>query len=177
MKSTHILVLALAVALYCAPAIAQHSHPGGVGGGMGGGAASSMGHSAGHNANATSNASTAHGKTMDQILTDNKALAGKIQTLTGMNATAACSGFRNLGQCVAAAHVSKNLGINFACLRADMTPTAAPSGTSCGASSNTSTKSMSLGKAIQTLRPTANSRAESKKAVKQADQDLNESSS
>jgi hypothetical protein len=39
-----------------------------------------------------------------------------------------CSGFKNLGQCVAAAHVSKNLGIGFACLKSDMTGTAAPAG-------------------------------------------------
>ena len=35
---------------------------------------------------------------------------------------------------------------------------------------------MSLGKAIQTLQPTANSKLEVKKANKQADQDIKESS-
>lgn len=178
MKSTHIFVLAFAVALYCAPAIAQHGHPGGMGGGMGSGAAGNMDHSAtGHNANANNSPGTAQGKTMDQILTSNTQLSGKIQTLTGMSAQDACSGFRNLGQCVAAAHVSKNLGINFSCLKADMTGVAAPTGTSCGTSTNTSSKSMSLGKAIQTLSPTANSKSEAKKANKQAQQDLNQSNS
>jgi len=169
MKITTIIVLAFAVALYCVPAIAQHGH-------MGGG---SMGHSSSmsHNSGVSNGPSAAQGKTMDQILTKNTQLSGKIQTLTGMNAQQACSGFKNLGQCVAAAHVSKNLGLNFSCLKSAMTGTAAPSGTSCGTSANTSSKSMSLGKAIQTLSPTANSKAESKKATKQADRDLDQSNS
>lgn len=177
MKSTHIFVLAIAVALYAAPAIAQHGHAGGAGGGMGAGA--SMGHSSamGHGTHANSNPGASQGKTMDQILTKNTKLAGKIQTLTGMSAQDACTGFKNLGQCVAAAHVSKNLGISFACLRADMTGTAAPTGTSCGTGTNTSSKSMSLGQAIQALSPTANGKSEAKKANKQAQQDLNETNS
>jgi hypothetical protein len=166
MKATNIFVLAFAVALYCAPAVAQHGH---MGGGMGHNSAMS------HNSSANSGPSAAQGKTMDQILTKNTQLASKIKTLTGMSAQQACSGFKNLGQCVAAAHVSKNLGINFACMKSAMTGTAAPSGTSCGASTNTSSKSMSLGKAIQTLSPTANSRTEARKGTKQAQQDLNQS--
>jgi hypothetical protein len=46
---------------------------------------------------------------MTQKLTDNTKLADKISKLTGMSATSACQGFKNLGQCVAAAHVAKNL--------------------------------------------------------------------
>jgi hypothetical protein len=38
-------------------------------------------------------------------------LSGKIQTLTGQDAQTACSGFKNIGQSVAAAHVAKNLDI------------------------------------------------------------------
>jgi hypothetical protein len=176
MKSTYVFVLALAVALYCAPALAQHGHSGGMGGGMGPGA-TSMGHGADHGANTSNSTSTAHGKTMDQILTKNTQLSGKIQTLTGMSAQQACSNFRNLGQCVAAAHVSKNLGISFACLKADMTATEAPQGSSCPATTATKSKSMSLGQAIQTLSPNANSKTESKKAEKQAGQDLKETNS
>ena len=164
MKLSSILVLAFAVALYCVPAIAQHGHMGG------------MGHNSamGHN---SSGPGAAQGKTMDQILTKNTQLASKIKTLTGIDAQQACSGFKNLGQCVAAAHVSKNLGVNFACMKSAMTGTAAPSGTSCGTSTNTSSKSMSLGKTIQTLKPATDSKAESKKATKQAEQDLNQSNS
>ncbi len=180
MKSTHIFVLALAVTLYTAPAMAQHGHAGGMGGGIGSGMGNgaSMGHSsaAGHNGSASTNPGSAQGTAMNQILTKNTHLASKIQSLTGMSAQDACGGFKNLGQCVAAAHVSKNLGINFACLKADMTGIAA-TGASCGTSTNTSSKSMSLGRAIQSLSPTANSKSEAKKANKQAQQDLNQTNS
>lgn len=171
MKHLHVSVLALAVALYCAPAWAQHGHPGGMGGNAGGG----MGHGASShdmnaNANANSNPGSAHGMTVNQILTKNTALAGKIQTLTGMNAQQACDGFKNLGQCVAAAHVSKNLGLSFDCLKDNMTGTAPAQGTSCPA--GTGANKMSLGKAIQTMSPHANSKTEAKKATQQADEDM-----
>ena len=174
MKSIHIFVIALALAICCAPALAQHGHPGGMGSGMGGGA--SMNHGASdHAANAGNNMSASHGQTMNDILTRNTQLAGKIQHLTGMSAQQACTGFKNLGHCVAAAHVSKNLGISFSCLQADMTGTALKSSTACPA--GTGSKSMSLGKAIQTLRPTSDSKTEAKKASKQADEDIKESNS
>lgn len=110
---------------------------------------------------------------MNQILSKNTRLSDKIQSLTGMAATQACSGFKNLGQCVAAAHVSKNLGISFDCLKSDMTGQAAQGTCPAG----TGTKSMSLGKAIQTLDPTANQKAESKKGESQATKDLKVSNS
>ncbi len=178
MKFMNMFGLALAITLYCAPAMAQHGHPGGIGGGMGGGAGS-MGHGAvDHNAK-TNNLSTSHGQTMVQILTRNTKLAGKIQGLTGMSAQQACAGFKNLGQCVAAAHVSKNLDISFACLKSDMTGQTPAKGSNCpvGTTSAAAGKAMSLGKSIRTLRPTADSTSESKKATKQADQDINESNS
>jgi hypothetical protein len=68
-----------------------------------------------------------------------------------------------MGQCVAAAHVAKNLNIpgGFDALKAKMTGTG----------------SMSLGKAIESLAPEANAKAESKRANKQASDDLKETSS
>jgi hypothetical protein len=113
--------------------------------------------------------------TIDQQLSKNTKLSGRIQKLTGMPATQACSGFKNLGQCVAVAHVSKNLGISFNCMRSDMTGKVAASSSSCPA--GTGTKSMSLGKAIQTLDPKANSKTEAKKGTEEATQDLKQSSS
>ncbi len=169
MKHAHVSLLAVVVALYCAPAFAQHGHPGG-------NMSDGTGHSAsthGSMNNGRSSSST-HRMTMDQQLSKNKKLSGKIQTLTGMDAQKACDGFKNLGQCVAAAHVSKNLGISFDCLKSDMTGTAPAKATSCPA--GTGTKSMSLGKAIQTLSPKANSKTETKKGTQQADQDLKDSS-
>ena len=168
MKTTKIATLSLAV-LLCATttALAQHN-------------SGSMGHgmaSANHGSSklaSSGSTSTAHGKTMDAILSKNTQLSGKIQSLTNMPATQACSGFKNLGQCVAAAHVSKNLGISFDCLKSDVTGQAAQS-TSCPA--GTGTKGMSLGKAIQTLDPTADEKAESKKGERQATKDLKVSNS
>ena len=164
MKMTRIPMLSLTVALYATAALAQHAHTGGT---MSGGLGSGMGHSTG-SSKTTSSGST-HQPTVNDILTKNPAISSKIQTLTGMPASQACTGFKNLGQCVAAAHISKNLRISFDCLKSDMTGTA-PQGTSCPA--GTGTKSMSLGKAIQTLDPTADQKAESKKGQTEAKQDM-----
>lgn len=94
------------------------------------------------------------------VLSHNTAIAGKIRALTGQDAQTACSGFKNLGECVAAAHVAKNLDIagGFDALRAKLTGPNAES----------------LGRAIHDLKPDANAKAEVKKANKQTDDDLNE---
>lgn len=171
MKKLNFAALSLAVFLYASNAFAQHGHAGGMGG--------SMGHSS-----MASTASSSHGNskaaggrsqkpTVNDVLTRNPAIGDKIMKLTGAtSASDACTGFKNLGQCVAAAHVAKNLdGANFYCLRQAMTGTAAPTGTTCPATTGT----MSLGKSIQTLYPQANSSAQSKKGTQQANQDLKSS--
>src|SRR5258708_35607937 len=176
MKMTRIAMLSLAVVLYATAALAQHGHSGGgaAGGGMGMGGA--MGHSTGldtHGNSAHANAGvpgSTHKATVNDILSKNPAIGDKIQSLTGMPASQACTGFKNMGQCVAAAHVSKNLGITFDCLRSDMTGSAPLSASNCPA--GTGTKSMSLGKAIQTLDPTANQKSETKKGETEAQQDM-----
>jgi hypothetical protein len=141
------------------PVFAQHGH------GMGPG----LGHSSGNHAMSSSTRSQ---QTMAQKLTDNKPLADKISKLTGMSATAACQGFKNLGQCVAAAHVAKNLNIQggFLALKDKML------GLSPDGTTNTTSKPMSLGKAIQNLDPTVSSKTEVAKAKKQAGQDIKNSS-
>jgi hypothetical protein len=179
MKKTYVFVLAAAVALYCAPAFAQHGHapagPSGMGSGNGmNGASHANSNANGANGNGGGAAAT-NGKTMDQLLTQNTKLSDKISSLTGESAQQSCTGFKNLGQCVAAAHVSKNLGINFDCLRSDMTGAAPATTSSCPA--GTGSKSMSLGKSIQTLSPTVNSKTESKKGQQQANQDLKNATS
>lgn len=175
MKQMQITVLALAVMLWGGAAFAQHGHGMGAGGSMNP-ATGGEGGSHRMSPNTPHSSSSTHGMTMNQVLTKNTALAGKIQSLTGLSAQDACSGFKNLGQCVAAAHVSKNLGITFDCMKADMTGVAAPASATCPASPALSSKGMSLGKAIQTLSPTANSKLEAGKAKKQADQDIKDSS-
>jgi len=153
--------LTLAVALFLGtPTFAQHGH------GMG----SSMSHSS--SSHATSSAKGGE-QSMTQKLTDNTKLADKISKLTGMSATSACQGFKNLGQCVAAAHVAKNLDIpgGFTALKDKMLGIS-PTGTSTSTS-----KPMSLGKAIQALDPSASAKAAIGKAKKQADQDIEDSGS
>ena len=88
-----------------------------------------------------------------------------IAKLAGMPAQDACAGFKNLGQCMATAHVSQNLGIPFASLK-DTELGLNPDGTQ-----STTAKPMSLGKAIQTLAPQADSKTELKKANQQSKDD------
>lgn len=180
MKKLNFAALCLAVLVYAGSAFAQHGHAGGVGGGaMGSGMGGGMGHGAmgsspsSSHGNANASGGTSLKPTMNDILSKNPAIGDKIMKLTGAtSASDACTGFKNLGQCVAAAHVAKNLPSgNFYCLRQAMTGTAAPTGTTCPATTGT----VSLGKAIQTLYPQANSSTESKKGTQQASQDLKSS--
>src|SRR6266446_5693685 len=158
------LILAAAISLpFSAPAFAPRTHPspgGGPPSGRGYGSGSSMSESRENGAATHTDMSHASPST---VLSHNTAIADKIKTLTGEDAATACSGFKNMGQCVAAAHVAKNLNIpgGFDALKAKITGTGA----------------MSLGKAIESLAPDASAKAESKKANKQASDDLKETNS
>jgi len=147
------------------------------------GASGSMGASATHGNSAP--ATGGHGSpnamastNPGSVLEHNSHLATKLETLTGTtNLTDLekdASAFKNFGQFVAAAHVSKNLNIpgGFAALMCDMTTKTAAGATSAC----TNTTKMSLGKAIQTLDPQADPKSESKKAMNQANQDIKDSS-
>lgn len=101
--------------------------------------------------------------TVSDHLEHNTHLAGRLQGLfpAGTDLQQASSGFKNLGQFVAAAHVSKNLGIPFDQLKLKMTGDSA----------------VSLGKAIQDLRPEADARSEAKKAEQQAKEEIRQAES
>lgn len=161
MKHSFILVAAMALA-YGMPAFAQHSHPNPGGSPAGRGSGNASGASASHEGGAAAHTDMSHGSPSD-VLSHNTAIAGKIKTLTGEEAQTACSGFKNIGQCVAAAHVAKNLDIpgGFDALKAKVTGSGA----------------VSLGKAIKGFAPNADAKAEAKKANKQASDDLKETSS
>jgi hypothetical protein len=94
-------------------------------------------------------------------LSRNTQLASRLQTLfpAGTDLQKESTGFRNLGQFVAAAHVSHNLDIPWADLKARMT------GDNAG----------NLGKAIHDLKPQANAQAEAAKAQKEANTDIKDS--
>lgn len=159
---------ALALAAFGLSASAQHGRPSGAGPGAADGMGTPSGMSAGHADMGMSNASmgrpnigSEHPGTalsnpkLDSSLT--AALGHSGVTIPGGNLQTACTGFRNLGECVAALHVSQNLGIPFSDLQAKMT----------------GTNALSLGKAIQDLGgPNVNAKAKAKKGSKQAKADL-----
>jgi hypothetical protein len=99
---------------------------------------------------------TAVGRSVSDQLADNAKLASEIKELTGNGAQDACAGFKNLGDCVAAAHVSKNLGIPFDTLHSKLTGSGA----------------VSLGKAIHELKPDADAKSATREASRQSKADL-----
>ena len=157
-RSSLILMTSLAFAL-TSPTFAQRSHPMGPPPGRGPDSGSASNASNGTVGN--SHPDVAH-SSPSEVLSHNTMIADKIKALTGQDAQTACGGFKNLGQCVAAAHVAKNLDIpgGFDALKAKMTGTGA----------------VNLGKAIQVLAPNADAKAEAKKANHQASDDMNATS-
>ena len=95
---------------------------------------------------------------LPQKIAANEALVARLQPLlpTGLTLDKAATGFKNEGQFIAALHVSHNLNIPFAQLKAEMT----------GSDHD------SLGRAIHELRPTANAKAAVKTAEQQAKADI-----
>ena len=91
----------------------------------------------------------------NERLQSDPAFAKRIQDLLppGMDPAMAASGFKNHGQFMAALHVSHNLNISFDQLKAKMTGVTTTTAAD-GTTQTTTTTPMSLGKAIQELRPT-----------------------
>jgi|SRR4029077_12430465 len=103
-----------------------------------------------------------------------KKLASQLQALLPPRTKLedACTAFRQLNECVAALYVSRNLKIKFNCLKWDVTAVQPGSGnvTSCRAPEDG--KALSLAKAIRTLKPEADAKAEAKNAEKRAQEDI-----
>jgi hypothetical protein len=176
MKRT-LAMIALAAAAAWVPAIpvaAQgrgQSHPGGAG------AAGSMGEGHAMDAPGHSGSAMSGPRSAGELLTQNTQLASKLSGLlpAGTDLQTAASGFKNLGQFVAAVHVSNNLDIPFATLKCTelATADACPNMT-------VPAKGSSLGQAIHTLKPdmgSSASKAAVKQAKKQAKGDIRETSS
>ncbi len=174
MKNLLFFVVALAVALTLGEAALFAQHGGGHGGGPGGGpgmagggpgmAGGNRGGSMGRGDNSMGSmhpmqtGSSMGKQSPTEILSKSSHLSSKLQSLlpAGTNLTDAASGFKNLGQFVAAVHVSHNLNIPFSDLKSKMMA------------------GDSLGKAIEALDANANAKQEAKKANKQSKEDLNE---
>src|SRR5215472_18808288 len=152
---TRFTLTALAMLAFAAlPVLAQHGH----GSGMHGNSTATHGNSGDAKADKGSSSSKS---SVSEKLTDNTKLADKLQGLlpAGTNLQTAAQGFKNLGQFVAAVHVSHNLGIPFDQLKAKMI----------------GPPKESLGQAIHALKPAANSKEETKKGEKQAKHDMDDS--
>ena len=110
---------------------------------------------------ATSTTSTTTLTPVQQKLQQNTNLASKLETRLpkGTDLMTAAEGFRNLGQFVAAVNVSNNLGIDFVNLKTSIVD-----------------DGLSLGQAIQTWKPTANSTQEASLAESRATVLINSSS-
>lgn len=173
MKLKLVLALSALASFMALPVYAQHGHDGGSshGGDMHGSSMHSDADSHGGHGDSDvddHDSSSKHGKSGSHDLDGQKnisaqlsahpKLASKLAGLLppGTNLDQAAQGFKNLGQFVAAVHVSHNLGIPFDQLKAKMI----------------GPPPESLGKAIHQLMPSANAKAAAKTAEHQADKDL-----
>ena len=177
MKKQLVLITVGAFCFAVAPAFAQNPHGGGAGN-AGSSHGSAMSNSNADHGNAGASSKGAASSSPTDLLTENTKLdshlTSKLQSKgllpAGTDLKDACAGFKNLGQCIAAIHVSHNHDIAFTCLKSDMTGTAPPTGTTCPA--GTGSSKLSLGKSIQTLSPKTDSKEAAKTATKQSDADI-----
>lgn len=180
MKSRQVWMHAGLIAVFAAmPLLAQKGGGGaGAGGGLGGGLG--LGHATGAatgTVNGTLNdqgsiGARGNGRGLGESangalgVTDNAHLAGQLQPLlpSGTTLPAAAAGFEDQGRFISALHVAHNLNIPFDQLKSQVT----------------GTNAMSLGKAIQKLRPDVDSKSVKdsvKLADKQAERDLQQAAS
>ena len=87
------------------------------------------------------------------------------------NATDACAPFVALNECLAALHASRNLGVDFTCLRAKVTGVQTGADLS-GCKGSIGDKAQSLNKAIHEMSPSADAKGATKNAEQQAKDDL-----
>jgi hypothetical protein len=105
---------------------------------------------------------------------ENRLTAGlQAQGLLAANATAtdACAPFVSLDGCLAALHASHNLGVDFNCLRADVTGVHTRADVS-GCKVADGEKAQGLNKAIHLFKPDVNAKQATKDAEQQAKDDL-----
>jgi len=89
----------------------------------------------------------------------------------GVDVSTSCSTFKRLGDCVAALHASRNVGLDFRCIRADVTGVHTSDDVS-GCKGPIGDKPVSLHEALKRLKPEIDAKSEAKSAEKQAEDDL-----
>lgn len=87
------------------------------------------------------------------------------------NATDACAAFTALNECLATLHASRNLGLDFNCLRASVTGVHSSADMS-GCKAADGEKALSLNKAIHLQNPGADAKGGAKNAEQQAKDDI-----
>jgi hypothetical protein len=91
------------------------------------------------------------------------------------NVTEKCATFKELGSCVAALHASHSLGLDFDCLKANVTGVLTSADTtSCQRAGGD--KGASLEKSIHMIKPDADAKGAAKEAEKRAKEDLKQAS-
>jgi len=170
------LMLVVAVTMFSVSYGAGHAMAQGPAG-AGAGGASSSSSSSGHSLNPikwvkkdkSSNDATDAKEQQDQKLT--AALQAQGVLPANIDAKVACDNFKTREDCVAALHASKNLGLDYNCLKSNVTGVQA--GADMSACKETGgDKGIGLAKAIHLLKPDADAKGEAKNAEKQAKDDL-----
>jgi hypothetical protein len=104
-----------------------------------------------------------------------KKLTPKLQAqgllAANLTATYACAPFIALDECLASLHASHNLGIDFNCVRADVTGVHTNVDLS-GCKGSVGDKAQNLTKSLHMLKPDADAKGQAKNAEKQAKDDL-----
>jgi hypothetical protein len=180
MKKLCLVIAIAAVSLSFATGRASAQGPQGVGASVAAGSTPSESSHASHSMNPikwvkkspkTVNSNVDAGSDRDKKLTAKFQAQGLLPANTDVKS--ACQNFKSLDACVAALHVSHNLGLDFNCLKSDVTGVQTSADMS-GCKGTPGTKIMSLNSAIRAMKPEANAKAEAKNAEKQARDDLKE---
>jgi len=110
---------------------------------------------------------------------ENKKLSSELQALlpAKLSLVDACSGFKELKDCVAALHVSHNLRIRFNCLKWDVTGVQPTAGSVASCKAPEAGRALGLVKAIEAFKPDADARTEAKNAERRAQEDIKDARS
>jgi len=177
MKKFSLLVLAVALVIFFVAGQAVAQGPQGAGASVAAGSAPSSSSNSSHSLNPIKWVKKSHKPAEDPAAKDEqgKKLNDKLQSQGLLPANTdlktACGNFKTQENCVAALHVSHNLGVDFNCLKSDLTGVQTSADMS-GCKGTAGTKAMSLSSAIHAIKPEANAKAEAKNAEKQAHDDL-----